>query len=119
MAHRTDELDDDPVIEDLLPETIEGVAKRLLVSSTFEELVYRECELDALWTLCDIALEMVALRESGHYERPWQGIPTGDASNLVTLRAMFEEAHEFAADARTEDAARVLRDAARLCASWS
>jgi hypothetical protein len=111
--------EDDPIIEDLSPATITGVASRLIASDSFEELVYRECELDALWTLADIAIKMIALQETGHAPEAWQALPENSGPNLVTLRALFEQSHELAVDARTEQAAAVLQEAARLRASWS
>jgi hypothetical protein len=111
--------EDDPIIEDLLPETIEGVAARLLLSDTFEELVYRECELDALWTLADIAISVIAHRETGHVPEAWQSFPEGSGETLVRLRSLLEQAHELAVDGGTTEAAAILHAAALLCASWS
>jgi hypothetical protein len=111
--------EDDPIVDDLLPETIEGVASRLLVSDSFEKLVYRECELDALWTLADIAIEMAALRETGHRIKAWQAVPEGSETNLVKLRSLLERAHDLTTIAQPIQAAEVLREAARLTASWS
>jgi hypothetical protein len=111
--------EDDPIIQDLLPETIEGVAARLLVSDSFEELVYRECELDALWTLADIAIGVTAAQQTGHMVKAWQDLPAGSETDLVMVRALFEQAHELAVDAQTHEAAAALHEAARLCSSWS
>lgn len=111
--------EDDPIIDDLLPETIEGVAARLMVSDSFEKLVYRECELDALWSLADIAIEMTALRETGHRIKAWQVLPEGSEMNLVMLRSLLERAHVLTVIAEPVQAAEVLHEAARLCASWS
>ena len=111
--------EDDPLIEDLLPETIEGVAARLLVSDSFEELVYRECELDALWTLADIAISVIAHRETGHVPKAWRDFPEGSGETLERLRSLLEQAHELAVDAKTAEAATILHAAATLCASWS
>ena len=111
--------EDEPIIEDLLPETIEGVAARILVSNTFEERVYRECELDALWTLADIAISVEAHRETGHVPAAWQQLPEGSGETLVRLRSLLEQAHELAVDGGTTEAAAILHAAALLCASWS
>lgn len=111
--------EDDPIVCDLLPETIEAVAARLLVSDTFEKLVYRECELDALWSLADIAVEMMTLKETGNRIKAWQVLPENSERNLVMLRAMLESAHDLTVAAKPVEAAAVLREAARLCASWS
>lgn len=111
--------EDDPIVSDLRPETIEGVANRLLTSDTFEKLVYRECEIDALWSLADIAVDMLALRETGNRVKAWQVLPEGSDRDLVMLRALLEEAHDFTVRAEPAAAAEVLYRASQLCASWS
>ena len=73
--------EDDPVIEDMSPATIAGVASRLLASDTFEELVYRECELDALWTLADIAI--VAMPDARLGERACAFVVAREAASLA------------------------------------
>lgn len=98
---------------------MEAVASRLLVSDTFEKLVYRECELDALWSLADIAVEMMTLKETGNRIAAWQPVSDNGERNLVMLRALLEKAHDLTVAARPIEAAEVLREAAQLSASWS
>lgn len=52
------------VIETLTSETIRKIAERLRVARTFEEFVYRESEMDALFSLADIAI--TTRRENEH-----------------------------------------------------
>jgi hypothetical protein len=60
-----DALDEDPRIEDLEPATLLALATRLEHSVGFAERVYRECELDALFTLADLATRMARLDGDG------------------------------------------------------
>jgi hypothetical protein len=57
-------IDDDPddvvTIEDLAPAVVEAVIARINVSTNFTHLVYRESELDALWSLADMAARRAA-----------------------------------------------------------
>ena len=43
-------------VEELTPHTVEEVIARLRASSDFDHLVYRESEVDALWSLADMAV---------------------------------------------------------------
>jgi hypothetical protein len=94
---------EDPVIEDLSPATIEGVATRLALSSSFAELVSRECELDALWTLCDIEL---SYRHGGS--------AAGDGATLLALRALIGEALSALAASNLDETARLVLEASSL-----
>lgn len=38
---------------DCSPSTVAGIVEQLEISQTFEHLVYREAELDAMWSLTD------------------------------------------------------------------
>jgi hypothetical protein len=104
-------------IENLLPATIEGVAARLLTSQTFEELVYRESEMDALFTLVDIAIKTA--RHGNEIGPP----PSPDAlvisPDLYRLRDLIFEAHDLTHDDQVERAAALLREAAEIARSWS
>jgi hypothetical protein len=42
-------------VEGLSPETVEAVIDRIHASTDFDHLVYRESEVDALWSLADMA----------------------------------------------------------------
>lgn len=104
-------------IEDLLPATIEGVAERLLTSHTFEELVYRESEMDALFTLVDIAIKTARHgNEIGPQPDPTLPIASPD---LYRLRDLIFSAHDLTHDDQTEQAASLLREAAAIARSWS
>lgn len=104
-------------IEDLLPGTIEAVAGRLLTSSTFEELVYRESEMDALFTLVDIAIKTARHgNEIGPPPDPSLAIASPD---LYRLRDLIFSAHDLTHEDEREAAAALLREAASIARSWS
>ncbi|HYZ03284.1 MAG TPA: hypothetical protein VFA92_17445 [Candidatus Binatia bacterium] len=42
-------------VEELTPQTVSEVIDRLEASRDFDHLVYREAEVDALWSLADMA----------------------------------------------------------------
>lgn len=103
--------DSDPPVDDLQPETIEGVAQRTAESEGFAELVYRECEINALWSLADIGLSGALHRSSASWT---VGGSQLSRSLLARLRDRFEEAYRLLADSATAEASRVLADAAAL-----
>lgn len=88
-------------IQDYSAATLRAQIERLLVSSTPEQLIYRECELDEIWRFID--LEIASLKASG-----------GAASELASLtrqRDIVMQAHDLVgvnADANT--AAQRLRE---------
>lgn len=43
-------------VEELTPQTVQEVIDRLQASRDFDHLVYRESEVDALWSLADMAV---------------------------------------------------------------
>jgi hypothetical protein len=99
-------------VADLRPASFEGVADRLLVSTTFEELVYRESEMDALFTLADIAVKE---EERARAETLPAGTgPSAEEEHLWALRTLVFRAHDLSHDDRNEEAAAVLRSAAEL-----
>lgn len=99
-------------VADLRPASFEAIADRLVKSSTFEELVYRESEMDALFTLADIAVKD---EERARAETlPASTDPTSVEVRLRALRSLIFEAHDLSHDDRNTEAARVLRDAAEL-----
>lgn len=110
--------EDDEVVSDLLPATIEGVARRLRRSRGFVQLVYRESELDALWSLADLAVGKAADRQPPAHAGPL-GLEGAGQEDRLRLRSLIHEAHDLAAGGRTDEAADLLFGAARLCASWS
>jgi hypothetical protein len=46
-------------------------------------------------------------------------VPEGSETSLVKLRSLLERAHDLTTIAQPIQAAEVLREAARLTASWS
>ena len=103
--------DFDPAIDDLQPETIEGVAERVAEAEGFAELVYRECEINALWSLADIGLSGAESRSKASWN---VGGTQLSRSLLARLRDRFEEAYALLADSSLSEASRVLADAAAL-----
>jgi hypothetical protein len=98
---------EEPIIEDFSPATIEGVATRLASSTTFTELVSRECELDALWTLCDIALSQSSARSSSSPEH-------GERDTLLGIRTLLGEAVTALSGSHHDDATRLMHEASAL-----
>ena len=104
-------------IENLLPATIEGVAERLLTSHTFQELVYRESEMDALFTLVDIAIKTA--RHGNTIGPPPDPHALLASPDLYSMRDLIFAAHDMTHDDRTAEAADLLRQAAAIARSWS
>jgi hypothetical protein len=104
------DIGDDPVIEDLSPATIEGVATRLASSTSFAELVSRECELDALWTLCDIEL---TYNHGGSAAAQTPGA-AGGRETLLGLRALIGEALSALAASNLDETTRLVLQASSL-----
>lgn len=101
----------DPAVDDLHPKTIGAVAERTARSEGFSELVYRECEINALWSMADIGLSGASRRSSGSWR---VGGSQLSGSLLTRLRERFEEAYRLLADSRPFEASQVLADAASL-----
>jgi hypothetical protein len=108
----TPDTGDDPVIEDLSPATIEAVATRLAHSTTFAELVSRECELDALWTLCDIELSYSNGRSAAIQTSGSQA--ADDRDTLLRIRALVGEALSALAASNLEETTRIVLEASSL-----
>lgn len=105
-----------PTVENLLPATIDAVAARTVASRCFVELVYRECEINALWSLADIGLS-----EGGRYSAPRRGDDPVDRPQVLDrpqllgqLRLLFEQAYRHLAREHTAEASETLRRAAAL-----
>jgi hypothetical protein len=115
-AHRETTIEapdlEEPVIEDLSPSTIEGVATRLANSTTFTELVSRECELDALWTLCDIALSHMPAGPAATQAPSSPEVSERDT--LLGLRTLLGEAVSALSGSHHDDATRLVLEASTL-----
>lgn len=107
-------------IEDLTPQTIQGLAHRILATESFAEKIYRESEMDALWTLCDMAMEAIeeAKRQSFRRNEHLDEAPIPEAG-LSALSALVFKAHDLNAEGFYHEAAQTLLEAAELSASWS
>lgn len=82
-----------------------GLLGRLQRTATDEQLLFRECELDCAYRLAEADLES-EIRASG------PGRPTDLRGGVLTH---VTAAHDLVGLARTEDAAKELRAAIRLC----
>ncbi|WP_233810221.1 hypothetical protein [Paraburkholderia sp. HP33-1] len=88
-------VDDIHTIEDYLPQTLRELIERVEKSSTFEQMIYRESEMDEVWRLLDNDIAASAR----------QGSNTREVRNLVALRKLIVEAHDFIGnDGNTVDA---------------
>jgi hypothetical protein len=82
-------------VRDFLPSTLEAVIALLEVSTDFEHLVYRESELDALWSISGFLLtELPDLQARGAAGR---------------LHDSAHAAHDLVAAGQPREAARILR----------
>ena len=82
-------------VTDFSPETLRNIVAYLEVSTDFEHLVYREAELDAIWSITGFALKNesnLAARES-----------------VVELHEIAHRAHDLVGDRRPGEAAAVLK----------
>jgi hypothetical protein len=104
MSHTGIALDDIVDISDFANPTLLALAERLERSSTFQDFIAREIELDELWRRLETGLKATAED------------PTARATRR-TLEAMFGlvwEAHDLAGEGRPSDAAARLRVASAL-----
>ena len=82
-------------VADFSSETLQSMIAHLQFSTAFEHLVYREAELDALWTI------------TGFYLR---APPDSDQRRqVILLHDGAHQAHDLVADGRPRDAAAILR----------
>jgi hypothetical protein len=82
-------------VADLSPETLLAVIAHLEVSTDFEHLVYRESELDAIWSISGFLLT--------HESNP------ADRAALQRLHDGALIAHDLVAAGRAREAAAILR----------
>lgn len=78
-------------VRDFSPETLEAIAAHLDVSTDFEHFVYREAELDAIWSLTGFALSQ-----------------TRDTA-VARLHECAHRAHDLVGEGRAQEAAALLR----------
>ena len=82
-------------VRDFSPETLREMIAHLEASTEFEHLVYRESELDAVWSITGFALK----QESDAIQR----------MNLARTHEIAQVAHDLVADRRPKEAAEILR----------
>ena len=84
-------------VTDLEPATILAVADRTAAATSFEDLIYRESEVDAIWTLVDIQVRQAELHDSPELDR-W-----------LRLRDQLWQAHDLIPEGRVTESAALLR----------
>ena len=82
-------------VRDFSPETLRSIVAHLEVSTDFEHMIYREAELDAIWSITGFFL--ASERASGEREQ------------VLRLHASAHQAHDLVAERRPRDAAGLLR----------
>lgn len=82
-------------VTNFAPDTLRSIIAHMEVSTDFEHLVYREAELDAIWSITGFFL--INEPRSRDYEA------------VARLRAGAHKAHDLVAERRPADAADVLR----------
>ena len=82
-------------VTDFSAETLREMIAHLEASTEFEHLVYRESELDAVWSITAFALK----HESNAIQR----------KTIARLHEMAHVAHDLVADRRPKEAAEILR----------
>lgn len=83
-------------VADLSPETLRSIIAHLEVSTDFEHLVYRESELDAIWSIAGF----LAHREPDAKQR----------DKVLHLRGVAHRAHDLVAARLPRSAAAILRE---------
>lgn len=78
-------VDDIYVIEDYSPQTLRALAARVEKSTAFEQLIYRESELDEVWRLIDGDLAIAASA----------GAQSPQVQRLAALRELIVDAHDL------------------------
>jgi hypothetical protein len=97
------------VIEVLDKDTIKGVRERLLLATNFIDFVYRESEMDALFSLVDVAI-------TTEPKFALTAIPTLSGQDLLRLRDLIFLAHDQTHESNIEAAAALLVKAEQLLA---
>ncbi len=82
-------------VRDFSAETVRSIASHLDVSTDFEHLVYREAELDAIWSI------------TGFYLSKERDAP--ERESLMRLHEGAHRAHDLVGEGRPREAAVLLR----------
>lgn len=94
-------IDDIVPIDDFSNETLLALAVRLETSTTFQQLILREVEMDEIFRRVDTVIK-------GERER---GASPESVAALERLHKLVFEAHDMAADDHPREAAQLLRNA--------
>ena len=82
-------------VTDFSPVTLRSMIAHLEVSTAFEHLVYREAELDAIWSITGFYLGTTP--------------DSAERRRVKLLHDGAHQAHDLVADSRPRDAAALLR----------
>ena len=82
-------------VRDFSAETLARIVAHLEVSTDFEHLVYREAELDAIWSITGFFLA--------------QNLASARRAAVARLREGAHRAHDLVGEGRPREAAAVLR----------
>ena len=82
-------------VRDFSPETLAAIAAQLEASTDFEHLVYREAELDAIWSITGFFLEVSP--------------DAAERDSVKRLHAGAHRAHDLVGEGRPREAAALLR----------
>lgn len=87
-------------VRDFSPETLAAIATQLEASTDFEHLVYREAELDAIWSITGFFLA---------HSPVGQALPLANQEAAARLHAAAHRAHDLVGEGRPLEAAALLR----------
>jgi hypothetical protein len=85
-------------VRDFSRETLAAIAAHLEVSTDFEHLVYREAELDAIWSITGFFLV--------------QRLQPSEREAVLRLHQDSHQAHDLVGEGRAREAAALLRRSA-------
>jgi len=88
-------------VRDFSPETLAAIAAQLEASTDFEHLVYREAELDAIWSITGFAMAQAQVG---------QALPPANQEFAARLHAVAHRAHDLVGECRPREAAALLRE---------
>jgi hypothetical protein len=91
-------------VQDLSPATLRALIALLEASTSFEHLVYRESEMDALWSQADMAVRSARARNAA----------AAEMERLERMFAAARAAHDLVAEEAPIQAAARLRDVLAL-----
>lgn len=88
-------------VRDFSPETLAAIAAQLEASTDFEHLVYREAELDAIWSITGFFLA---------HSPVGQALSPASQEAAARLHVAAHRAHDLVGEGRPREAAALLRE---------